>query len=459
MDKKFENIYFIGIGGIGMSALAQYFYTKGYRVAGYDKVRNEMCIRLEKLGINIHYEDNMNMVTSYYKNSEKTAIIYTPAIPQNHNELNWFLNNNFKIFKRSEILGKISSSKKTIAIAGTHGKTSVSGICANILSNSSKSCTAFLGGILKNKNSNFLIDNNSDFMVVEADEYDRSFLKLQPFVAVITSVEPDHLDIYKDFDTLYQAFQDYANKTRNLGSVILNNKIDFNFSSPLRKDLKIFRYGLNDDTCDFNLYNIIFNGQSCIFDIKHPDGIISKINYAFPGNHNLENALAATSAALTCGLDPDDVKKGLEGFKGINRRFDYIVQTQNAIYIDDYAHHPSEISAFLSAVKTLYPTKKLTGIFQPHLYSRTAEFYEKFAESLSICDDIILLPIYPAREEPIPGVSSEMILNLIKSPVKQICEKDKLIEIIETKKPELLVSMGAGDIDQLVSKIKICLTK
>jgi UDP-N-acetylmuramate--alanine ligase len=454
MNKLYENIYFIGIGGIGMSALAQYFLNQGFRVSGYDRVRNEMCIRLEKLGITIHYEDNINMINSYFKNPENTLVVYTPAIPTTHSELNWFKNNNFKIQKRSETLGNITSHKKTIAIAGSHGKTSVSGISAHIISNTEKSCTAFIGGILKNRNSNFIINAKSENIVVEADEYDRSFLNLEPSLALITSVEEDHLDIYENLENISSAFQDFANKTKNKGIVILNSKIDPKFKENLRKDLNIYHYGLNNENCDFYLYNIRYENGECYFDIKFLKDELKDIKYIFPGNHNFENVLAAASISYLSGVSLEEIRKGIETFKGIVRRFDYIVKKHEHIYIDDYAHHPSEISAFLTAVRQIFPNKKLTVIFQPHLYSRTQSFYEEFAKSLSISDDLILLPIYPAREEPIPGINSELILSLVSTKEKQVCEKNNLIELIESKKPELLVTMGAGDIDQFVQKIK-----
>lgn len=459
MEKRFENIYFIGIGGIGMSALAQYFLAVGYRIAGYDKVRSEICMRLEKSGIIIHYEDNMNMVPSYYKDSQDTLIIYTPAIPNNHTEFNWFQNNGFKISKRSEILGMISNHKKGLAVAGAHGKTSVSGITANIMSLTKKSCSAFLGGIAKNKDSNIFIDAKSEYVVLEADEFDRSFHQLEPSTALITSIEADHLDIYNNFETLYEAFQIFANKLKHNGNLILNNSIDNDFTKALRRDIKVHRYGVNDNSCDFYLNNIEYSKGRCTFDLNHHGGRISNIDYAIGGHHNLENALAGAAISLLNGAGQEDVRKGLETFKGMVRRFDIKVNTPTRIYIDDYAHHPGEVKAFLNAVRLLYPDKKLTGIFQPHLYSRTSDFYEGFAESLSLCDELILLPIYPAREEPILGVNSELILKLVESPVKQICEKTQIAELIEKIKPELLVTMGAGDIDMFVTPLTRIMSK
>lgn len=459
MEKRFENIYFIGIGGIGMSALAQYFLAAGYRIAGYDKVRSEICMRLEKLGIIVHYEDNMNLVPSYYKDAQSTLVIYTPAIPENHTELNWFIKNDFKTSKRAEILGMISNPKKGLAVSGTHGKTSVSGITANIMSLTKKSCSAFLGGIAKNKDSNIFIDTKSEFVVVEADEFDRSFHQLEPSTALITCIEADHLDIYNNYETLYEAFQIFANKLKHNGNLILNNSINNDFKKALRRDIKVYRYGIDDKSCDFYINNIEYYQGKCSFDLNHHGGRISNIEYAIGGHHNLENALAGASISLLNGAGQEEVRKGLETFKGMVRRFDIKVNTPTRVYIDDYAHHPGEIKAFLNAVRLLYPDKKLTGIFQPHLYSRTADFYEGFADSLSLCDELILLPIYPAREEPIPGINSELILKLVSSPTKQVCEKDQLAELTKKMNPELLVTMGAGDIDLLVSQLTRIMSK
>ncbi|HNQ67199.1 MAG TPA: UDP-N-acetylmuramate--L-alanine ligase [Bacteroidales bacterium] len=453
MDSKYKNIYFLGIGGIGMSALAQYFYSTGYNIAGYDRFRSEICIMLENLGINIHYEDNISHIPSAFLNSLKTLIILTPAIPEDQTELQYFRKNCFQISKRAEILGMISNPKKGLAIAGTHGKTSVSGICANIMSKTKNSCSAFLGGISKNLNSNILINPESEYIVVEADEFDRSFHRLTPSTALITYIDADHLDIYKNHDSLKEAFVIFCNQVKENGNIILNSKIYSEIKPKLNSEINIFSYGFENNSFDFFISNINYKNEFCYFDLHYPQGVIESIKYEIGGNHNLENALAGASIALLNGATDNDVRAGLESFKGIVRRFDIRIKSNQIIYIDDYAHHPKEISAFLSSVKLLYPDKKITGVFQPHLYSRTADFYQEFAQSLSICDEIILLPIYPAREKPIKGVSSEIILKHIHSTKKHLCDKAELLSKLEELQPELLVTMGAGDIDLFINPI------
>lgn len=453
MESNFKNIFFLGIGGIGMSALAQYFHSAGYNIAGYDKVRSELCEKMENSGIKIHYTDDMNEVPKEYLNPENTLIILTPAIPSEHSELIYFQENKFTISKRSEILGMISNPKTGLAIAGAHGKTSVSGICANIMSGTKKSCSAFLGGISKNVNSNLIINTKSEYVVVEADEFDRSFHRLTPSTALITYVEADHLDIYKDFESLKEAFVIFGNKVKDGGNLILNNSIGKEFRASIKPTVKVYTYGLNDSQCDFYVSNIIYKDSSCVFDLYYPSGCIKAIKYELGGNHNLENALAGAAISLLNEATEEDVRIGLENFKGIVRRFDFKIKTKEHIYIDDYAHHPGEISAFLNAVKLLFPEKKITGIFQPHLYSRTADFYQGFASSLSLCNEVILLPIYPAREKPMPGINSKLIFDLIESEKKHLCEKDNLIALLGELNPELIVTMGAGDIDQLIKPI------
>ncbi|MDD3859391.1 MAG: UDP-N-acetylmuramate--L-alanine ligase [Bacteroidales bacterium] len=453
MDSKYKNIYFLGIGGIGMSALAQYFYSIGYNIAGYDRFRSDICIMLENLGINIHYEDDINNIPDTFQNPLNTLIILTPAIPEDQTEFQYFSQNNFQISKRAEILGMISNPKKGLAIAGTHGKTSVSGICANIMSLTKNSCSAFLGGISKNLNSNILINPLSEYIVVEADEFDRSFHNLTPSTALITYIDADHLDIYKNHASLKEAFVIFCNQVKENGNIILNSKIYSEIKNTIKPGINIFSYGFEDNGCDFYLSDIKYINGLCYFDLNYPKGLIKSIKYEIGGNHNLENALAGASIALLNGATDDDVRAGLESFKGIIRRFDIRIKLNQITYIDDYAHHPKEISAFLSSVRLLYPNKKITGVFQPHLYSRTSDFYQEFAQSLSICDEIILLPIYPAREKPITGINSEMILKLIKSTKKHLCSKAELLTKLEELQPELLVTMGAGDIDLFIKPI------
>lgn len=459
MKNKVKSVYFIGIGGIGMSALARYFKASGYNVAGYDRTRTEVCTNLEKEGINIHYEDNMNFVGSYYKDAASTIVVYTPAIPAEHSELAFFKQNNFTVLKRAEALGKLCEKKNTIAVAGTHGKTSISTITACIMQQTDEKCTAFLGGISKNFMSNFHLEVESDFVVVEADEYDRSFLQLSPSSALISTVEADHLDIYGNYENMQEAFVQFANKLQKKGNLVLNYNIAEIFADKLRSDINVFTYSLDNPNCNFFAENISYQNGLCIFDINTPNGKISQVKFKIGGKHNIENAIAATALATINKVSLMQVQQGLEMFSGVQRRFDCHIKNDKTVYIDDYAHHPGEIAAFLNAVKQIYPERKITAIFQPHLYSRTNDFYEQFAQSLDICNNLILLPIYPARELPIEGVTSKLIYDKCTLQNKYLCEKEQLIEMLKTVDTELVVTMGAGDIDKLVKPVTEFLSK
>lgn len=454
MKSKFANIFFVGIGGIGMSAIARYFNACGYNVAGYDRTRSDICDNLEKEGIQVHYEDNLDLVGSCYKDKETTLVIYTPAIPSDHTELTFFRQNGFRVIKRAEALGHLCEGKNCLAVAGTHGKTSISTITFCIMAGTKEKCSAFLGGISKNFNSNLHLEPQSKNVVVEADEFDRSFLHLTPSTALISHIEADHLDIYGTYENMEAAFVEFANGSTQNGNLVLGPDIPQSVKSRLRSDLNVYTYGVDNSSFDFYAANISYGNGLCIFDIKTPFGIISGIKYRIGGRHNIENAVGATAVSLLNGASADEVRAGLENFVGVLRRFDIQLRTEKCVFIDDYAHHPGEISAFLSAVRQIYPHKKITGIFQPHLYTRTRDLYKDFAESLSLCDTLILLPIYPARELPIEGVTSSLIYDNCKAPVKYICEKADLIDLIGKLKPELLLTMGAGDIDRLVKPIK-----
>lgn len=454
MKSKFSNIYFVGIGGIGMSAIARYFNACGYSVAGYDRTRSDVCDNLEKEGIQVHYDDNLDLVGSCYKDKETTLVIYTPAIPADHTELTFFRQNGFRVIKRAEALGHLCEGKNCLAVAGTHGKTSISTITSCIMAGTKEKCSAFLGGISKNFNSNLHLEPQSKNVVVEADEFDRSFLHLTPSTALISHIEADHLDIYGTYENVETAFVEFANGSIQNGNLVLGPDIPQSVKSRLRGDLNVYTYGVDNSGFDFYATNISYGNGLCIFDIKTPYGTISEIKYRIGGRHNIENAVGATAVSLLNGASADEVRAGLENFVGVLRRFDIQLRTEKCVFIDDYAHHPGEISAFLSAVRQIYPHKKITGIFQPHLYTRTRDLYKDFAESLSLCDTLILLPIYPARELPIEGVTSSLIYDNCKAPVKYICEKADLIDLIGKLKPELLLTMGAGDIDRLVKPIK-----
>jgi len=453
MKSKFENIYFVGIGGIGMSAIARYFKACGYNVAGYDRTRSDVCTNLEKEGIQVHYDDSTNLIGSYYKDPETTLVIYTPAIPSDHSELTFFRQNGFRVIKRSEALGHLCEGKNCLAVAGTHGKTSISTITSCIMVRTKEKCSAFLGGISKNFMSNLHLEPKSKNVVVEADEFDRSFLHLSPSTALISHVEADHLDIYGDYETMEAAFVEFANKTSKKGNIVLGPDIPVTVKSRLRNDLNVYTYGVDDASLNFYATNISYGNGLCVFDIKTPFGTIEGIKYKIGGRHNIENAVGATAVSMLNGATADEVRDGLQNFMGVLRRFDIQLQSEKCVFIDDYAHHPGEISAFLAAVRQIYPQKKITGIFQPHLYSRTKDFYKDFAESLSVCDTLILLPIYPARELPIEGVTSSLIYDNCHAKEKYICEKAELLDLLGRLKPELVLTMGAGDIDRLVKPI------
>ncbi len=453
MKSKFENIYFVGIGGIGMSAIARYFKACGYNVAGYDRTRSDVCTNLEKEGIQVHYDDSTNLIGSYYKDPKTTLVIYTPAIPGDHSELTFFRQNGFRVIKRSEALGHLCEGKNCLAVAGTHGKTSISTITSCIMVRTKEKCSAFLGGISKNFMSNLHLEPKSKNVVVEADEFDRSFLHLSPSTALISHVEADHLDIYGDYETMEAAFVEFANRTSKKGNIVLGPDIPVTVKSRLRNDLNVYTYGVDDANLNFYATNISYGNGLCVFDIKTPFGTIEGIKYKIGGRHNIENAVGATAVSMLNGATADEVRDGLQNFMGVLRRFDIQLQSEKCVFIDDYAHHPGEISAFLAAVRQIYPQKKITGIFQPHLYSRTKDFYKDFAESLSVCDTLILLPIYPARELPIEGVTSSLIYDNCHAKEKYICEKSELLDLLGKLKPELVLTMGAGDIDRLVKPI------
>ena len=449
--KALHNVYFVGIGGIGMSAIARYFNTLGKNVAGYDKVSKPLTDQLIKEGIDIHFEDNIDNISDEYRDNVNTLVVYTPAIPSDHKELNFFRANGFIIKKRSEVLGMISREKRCLAIAGTHGKTTITTLLAHIMRQSRMGCNAFLGGISKNYHTNYLVDKESKYVVVEADEYDRSFLQLSPQKAIITAVDADHLDIYSDQDDIKDTFKSFVSRINSGGKLVLKEGLKFDL--PERNDIEIFSYSLNKKT-DFRAENIRIENGLYVFDFIGVKGKIENLKLGLPGLINVENAVAAIAMATLSGVHNDEIFNSLSKFKGIKRRFDYQIYRDSFVYIDDYAHHPEELKASISSVKELFKGKKVTGIFQPHLFSRTRDFADEFAKSLELLDDIILLDIYPAREEPIPGVTSELIFNKINHKNKIQCSKNELVNILKNKSPEILMTLGAGDIDELIEPIK-----
>jgi len=442
-----QRVYLIGIGGIGMSGLARYFAHLGCIVCGYDKTATDLTDELHNEGIQITFEDNCENVPKSFRDlDEGTLIIYTPAIPKDSEILNFFMRKGFTLWKRSQVLGLISKGRFTIGVAGTHGKTTTSTMVAHILKDSGKDCSAFLGGIASNYQTNVLFGNN-DIVVVEADEYDRSFLTLYPDIAIVTSMDADHLDIYGDHAHLTESFRLYASQIKTGGTLIHRKGL------PLENG---FTYSITEPA-DAMAQNIRVEDGDFYFDFESGDVIIKNIKLGIAGLHNIENAVAASKVGLMLGISGDAIKSALGSFKGVKRRFEYIVKTPDHIYIDDYAHHPEELRATISSIKKLYPNKKLTTIFQPHLYTRTRDFVDGFAEVLDMSDEVLLLDIYPARELPIEGVTSALILDLMKLENRQILSKQAAIDKVRSEQPELLLTVGAGDIDQLVQPLKSAL--
>lgn len=434
-----KRVYFVGIGGIGMSALARYFKYLGASVSGYDRTATALTKQLEQEGMFIHYEDNVALI-----DRQADIVIYTPAIPKHHAELNYFIQHNYPLYKRSEVLGMISRERFTIAVSGSHGKTTVSSMITWILKDSGYDCTAFLGGICTNFHSNFVIGAN-DVLVAEADEYDRSFMRLFPNITVVTAVDSDHLEIYGTQEEVEKAFIEFGNKTEVGGLMVIKSNLPI--IPHLRE--KVWRYSLQDTTADLyaKSYEITLTGSN----VTLSNGISFTLKY--PGIHNIENAVAAVSVAVQLGIAPEKISAALNSFKGIYRRFENMYGDDKTVYIDDYAHHPEEIRMFLKSVREIYKGKKITAIFQPHLFTRTRDLADGFAASLDLADNIFLLPIYPAREEPIEGVTADTILSRITNPNKSIVSKEELLEKIRTTDFEIICTIGAGDIDKLVQPI------
>lgn len=442
---KTKTYYLVGIGGIGMSAIARYLKEEGNYVFGYDRVCTELTRELEREGMWIVYEDD----SSHIANLNVDEVIYTPAIPSDSAILRYIREKGIPIFKRSEALGRITRGKKTIAVAGTHGKTTTAGLIAHILKNSHVGCSAFLGGISNNYSTNFLINHKSDYVVVEADEYDRSFLRLSPFFSLITSIAEDHLDIYGNLDNLEQAFVQFANLTKENGRLFLKKSLPVRIVSKVSQST----YSLTDVNADYYASNVRVLDGTYYFDFHTPENVYHDMKMVYPGRHNIENAVASLSMALSLGVNECEFRESLATFKGMKRRFDLRIKTDKTIYYDDYAHHPQEIEATVKSLKDLYPDKRICGVFQPHLYSRTRDFADEFAKSLELLDEVVLLPIYPAREKPISGITSDTILGKISKQDKYYVEKEQLLPLLKTLQPELLVTLGAGDIDRFVEPI------
>jgi UDP-N-acetylmuramate--alanine ligase len=440
-----HNAYFIGIGGIGMSALARYFSHMGKKVAGYDKTRTPLCEAMELMGMHIHYEDDITLIPDAFRDNGKTLVVYTPAVPRGLKELNYFTDAHFMVKKRSEVLGLITRDTFCFAVAGTHGKTTTSSILAHLLRETGTPITAFLGGISEDFNSNFIFDGN-EFSVVEADEYDRSFLRLSPDVACITSMEADHLDIYGTAETLQQSFVEFTQCLKPNGKLFVRNGLP----------LKGYTYGIDDDS-DFCIRNIKIKHGADIFDLGTPQTTLKGVKFNKPGRHNLLNGLVAFAMAIQAGPPLYRLAAALETFKGVDRRFSYRIKTEEFVFIDDYAHHPSEIDAVFQAVREMHPGKKTVAVFQPHLFTRTRDFGDEFAKSLSQFDHVLLLEIYPAREEPLAGIDASWLLDKIDKKEKKLVSKSNLVDEIRAIKPEVLIVMGAGDIGLEIPKMKSAL--
>lgn len=447
--KGLHSVYFIGIGGIGMSAIARYFHAMGVPVSGYDKTETSLTKKLVAEGISVTYQDEISSIDELFK-GQTTTVVYTPAVPKDLKILNFFKDQGNIVAKRSEILGLITQDSFSIAVAGTHGKTTTSSMIAHLLRSSGKGCNAFLGGITTNYNSNVLLDENRNTTVVEADEFDRSFLTLDPNVAVVTSTDADHLDIYGEHNALLDSFQMFVNKVPENGVLVMRNGLEL-------KHKNIITYGIEEADAKVVATNVRVENGNYVFDVvsmlRKYEGLI----VGLPGRHNIENALAALIVGELMELSEAEIRTGLLSFSGVKRRFERVIDNDHLTYIDDYAHHPKELEMCISSVKELYPSKKITGIFQPHLYTRTRDFAPEFAKSLDLLDEAILMDIYPARELPIEGVTSEMLLNLMTIPNKSIVSADKMVEDVKGRELEVLLTLGAGDIDRLVEPLKAAL--
>jgi UDP-N-acetylmuramate--alanine ligase len=452
--KDIQQAYFLGIGGIGMSAIARYFHSIGILVNGYDKTETPLTKELVAEGIHIHYKDLGSRIGDLGLTKESCLVVLTPAIPKDHQEWKWLVDKNFTILKRSQVLGIITDVYQTIGVAGTHGKTTTSTLIAHILKQSNVDCAAFLGGISSNYQTNLLLNQSTNqpinqYMVVEADEFDRSFLTLHPSIAIITSTDADHLDIYSEHNELKKSFLAYASQCKENGSLILKKGLDI--TADVTRDF--ITYSVTEKA-DAYASNIQIKGDEYSFDLLFKEQHLNNLVLGIPGLHNVENAVAASVACLLAGVTADELKAGLASFKGVKRRFEYIIKRNDFVYIDDYAHHPEELRAIISSVKNMYPNKKIVAAFQPHLFSRTRDFVDGFAESLSLLDNVVLLDIYPARELPMEGVTSNIIFDKMTSTNKILCSKTEAVELIKQQKPEVLLTLGAGDIDQLVGVLK-----
>lgn len=448
--EEIKSVYFIGIGGIGMSAIARYFLHQGITIGGYDRTPSELTRRLTEEGALIHYEDNVELIPQACKDAATTLVIFTPAIPQDHSELCFFHRNGFEIEKRAQVLGTLTRSLKGLCVAGTHGKTTTSSMAAHILHQSDVDCNAFLGGITKNYGTNYILSKNSPYVVIEADEFDRSFHWLHPFATVITSTDADHLDIYGTEEAYLESFRHYTTLIQPGGFLVIHTGLKMQPATP--EGVTTYTYSRNEG--DFHAENVMIGNGEIRFDLVSPLGNISDISLGVPLSVNIENGIAAIALAQIAGVPADDIRKAMASFSGVDRRFDFHVRTPKVAYLSDYAHHPAELRQSILSVKQLYEGKHIKAIFQPHLYTRTRDFYSDFADALSLLDDVVITDIYPAREQPIPGVTAKLIFDNLRPGIKkQMCKKEDIPAIVREGGFDVLVTLGAGDIDNYAAEI------
>ena len=453
--KDIKSVYFIGAGGIGMSAIARYFLGKGLVVAGYDKTATPLTRQLEKEGMSIHYEENIDLIPDGCKDKTSCLVVYTPAIPAEHKELCFFQENNFEIEKRAQVLGTLTRAHKGLCVAGTHGKTTTSTMCAHLLHQSHEDCNAFLGGISKNYGTNYIL-SKSDYVVIEADEFDRSFHWLRPWISVITATDPDHLDIYGTKEAYLESFRHYSSLIQPGGALIIHKNLEM--KDELQEGVERYEYSLDEG--DFHAENIIIENGEITFDFVSPIENVKNVRLGQPVPINIENGVAAMAMAQLAGCTADELRQAMETYSGVERRFDFKIKTDKLVFLSDYAHHPQEIFQSARSIRELYRDKKITAIFQPHLYTRTRDFYKDFASSLSLLDEVVLCDIYPAREKPIEGVTSKLIYdNLREGVVKKMIKKEEVLDFVKSKDFQVLIVLGAGDLDNYVPEIENILKK
>ena len=450
MSCDLKSIYFIGAGGIGMSALVRYFLTKGYNVGGYDRTPSELTEKLISEGAQIHYEENVDTIPACFKEKECTLVVFTPAIPADHKELVFFRENGFDLQKRAQVLGFLTQAHKGLCVAGTHGKTTTSTMTAHLFHQSHIDCNAFLGGISKNYGTNYILSDTSDYVVIEADEFDRSFHWLRPYMSVITATDPDHLDVYGTKEAYLDSFRHYTSLIQEGGALVIHKGLEM--KANVQSGVRVYEYARTEG--DFHAENIRIGGGEIIFDFVTPSSVICDIQLGVPVSINIENGIAAMALAWLNGMTDDEIRKGMKSFRGVDRRFDFKIKNDHMVFLSDYAHHPNEIEQSVKSIRELYQDKKIAAVFQPHLYTRTRDFYKEFADSLSLLDKVYLCDIYPAREAPIPGVTSQLIYDHLRPGMeRQLIHKEDVVQCVQARDFDVLILLGAGDIEDYVPKI------